>query len=118
MNRANSAMEQARTLLSDLDEPTPLTPRQFCRLMLGISGMPFEEIISAETESGHKKRCVQLLAKATNRSKKTVRSWGTGLDFSGMPKDLQIVLGTYWERHQLHTTLKELILAQFVRSTL
>ncbi len=109
MENVKSAIEQARALLAHSSESTPVTPRQFCRLMFGLTAMSHEELYARETERGHKKRCVALLARATKRSKKRVRNWGTGLDFDRMPKDLQYVLGLYWERQQLRLTLARLL---------
>ncbi len=111
MENAKSPLEQARALLAQSHEstPIPITPRQFCRLMFGMAEMSSEELIATETEQGHKKRCVALLAKATKRSKKRVRNWGGGLNFDRMPKDLQFVLGLHWERQQLRSLLARLM---------
>ena len=62
MENAKSPLEQARALLAQPKESTPITPRQFCRLMFGMAEMSSEELIATETEQGHKKRCVALNA--------------------------------------------------------
>ncbi len=109
MEHANSTLEKAQTVLHNSTDISPITPREFCRLMLGLAGLSHEDLINAETEVGHKKRCVALLAKATRRSKKRVRNWGPGLNFDKMPEELQYVLGLYWERQQLRMVLTQLM---------
>ncbi|MBW4628254.1 MAG: hypothetical protein KME49_22760 [Brasilonema octagenarum HA4186-MV1] len=67
-------------------------PRQFCRQWFGISSLPVDEIAECETESDYRRKCVKLLARVLGLKERTIRGWGSGLNFEKMPQCHRLAL--------------------------
>lgn len=89
-------------------EPPRLTPREFCRKMYGLSGLPEIEILRTEMEPSYRKRCIGLLSKTLGVKRQSVLNWGAGLEFQKMPLTYQRFLGMCWERYELLSEVKRL----------
>ncbi|PSF35963.1 hypothetical protein C7H19_14540 [Aphanothece hegewaldii CCALA 016] len=89
-------------------DPPRLTPREFCRKMYGLSGLPEIEILRTEMEPGYRKRCIGLLSKTLGVKRQSVLNWGAGLEFQKMPLTYQRFLGMCWERYELLSEVKRL----------
>ncbi|MDF5730485.1 MAG: hypothetical protein PUP92_21290 [Rhizonema sp. PD38] len=69
-----------------------VTPREFCRIWFGLADLPSEEIWESETETGYRAGCVKTLAIVTGLKERTVRKWGTTLEFERMPECYRLTL--------------------------
>lgn len=95
------------TYLMEKDVPM-LTPREFCRKMFGLFGMSEVDILTEEMQPGYRRKCIKLLCQILGVKRQTVLNWGGGLEFSGMPKNHQRILGLYWARYELQREVKRL----------
>ena len=89
-------------------EAPRLTPREFCRKMHGLAGLPEVEILRAEMEPNYRKRCIGLLSRVLGVKRQSILNWGTGLDFQKMPLTYRRFLGMCWERYELLSEVKRL----------
>lgn len=69
-----------------------LEPRQFLRYCFGIADLSTELLLEEETDSQYRKNCITVLSSIFDVERATVRSWGTDLNFAGMPNYCKICL--------------------------
>ncbi len=85
-----------------------LTPREFCRRVHGLDGLPEVECLQAEIDPAYRKRCIRILSRVLNISSQTIRNWGPGLDFPKMPTNYRRILGLFWKNLEMTGEIKRL----------
>lgn len=83
-----------------------INPREFCRIWFKIAHLSPEEIAEYETESGYRKQCVQLLSNVLGVAQCSVRRWGSGLNFSGIPEHHTLALAYALQAAGIESTRK------------
>nr|ADN12913.1 hypothetical protein Cyan7822_0898 [Gloeothece verrucosa PCC 7822] len=89
-------------------KPPSLSPREFCRKMFGLDGLPEVEILRAEMQQGYRKQCIALFVRVLGVKRQTIFNWGKGIDFNDMPPIHQRFLGICYERYELMAEVKRL----------